>query len=69
MTDRIGWRLWQKQDRTTTWLILQVQSTLELILNFRDRLDWVLIMTKTKLDNYVIDRTDAVYAKNETELS
>ena len=42
---------------------------LKTILNFHDRLDWVLIVTKTKLDNYVIDRTDAIYAKNETELS
>ena len=38
------------------------------ILNCRDRLNWVSIVTKTKYDNYVIDRIEVVYAKNETKL-
>ena len=37
-------------------------------LNFRDRSDWVWFLTKTIQNNDVIDRTDAIYDKNETKL-
>lgn len=68
MTDRIGFHLWWKQDMTTTWPIVMVQSTLKMILNFRDQSDQVPTMTKTKQDNYMTNYTNTVYFKNETEL-
>ena len=39
-----------------------------MILNFRDWSDRVSIVTKTKEDNNVTKRADAVYIKNETKL-
>ena len=39
------------------------------ILNYRDRLDQVSTVTKTRYENYVIDCIDMVYAKNKTDLS
>ena len=46
--DRIKCRLWWKPDRTTSWLIEQVWSMLKMIMNFHDRSDRVLTMTKTR---------------------
>lgn len=38
-------------------------------LNYHDRSDWVLIVTEIKENNDMMDHTDAVYAKNKTNLS
>ena len=35
-------------------------------LNYRDRLDQVSSLMKTRYDNYVIDHTNAIYSENET---
>ena len=40
-----------------------------MILNYYDRSNWVSIVTKTRYENYVTYRIDALYVKNETELS
>ena len=40
----------------------------KMILNFYDQSNWVFTLMKTRQDNYVTDRKDAVYAKNEIEL-
>ena len=40
-----------------------------MILNCRDRLVRVLIMTKTRHDNNLIDHIDLVYTTTENELS
>lgn len=40
-----------------------------MILNFHDRLDRVLNVTKSRQDNYVIDNIGIVYFKIETKLS
>ena len=40
-----------------------------MILNYRDRSNRVLSVTKTKLENYVIDCIDMVHVENETDLS
>ena len=50
------------------WLIIQVQSMMKTMLNFCDWLDWVLIVMKTRYDNYMTNRTDVVHIENETEL-
>ena len=39
-----------------------------MILNYRDRLDRVPIVMKTILDSNVTDRTNVVYAENETKV-
>ena len=49
--------------------IVQVWSKLKIILNSHDRSDRVPNVTKTKKDNCMTNRTDVVYAKNETKLS
>ena len=38
-------------------------------LNYKDLFDRVQSVMKTRHDNNMIDRTDAVYAKNETDMS
>ena len=50
------------------WLIVQVQSMMKMILNFHDQLDQLPTMMKTRYDNYVIDRTNAVYVEYKIEL-
>ena len=69
MTNQTKYHLLQKLDRTMMWSIVQVPSMPKIILNFHDRLDRVSTLTKTRQDNYVIDCKDAIYAKNEIELS
>ena len=59
--------LW-KPIRTITWLILYVWSTSKLKLNYRDQLDQVLYMMKTRQDNDVTDCISLAYTKIETEL-
>ena len=39
-----------------------------MILNCRDRWDWVPTMTKTRYNNDMTDRIDVVYAEDETKL-
>lgn len=51
------------------WSLVQVWCTPKMILNYRDRSNRVLSMTKTKLENYVIDCIDMVHVENETDLS
>lgn len=63
VTNRIGCHLLQKP-RITTWLIVQVQSKLNTILNYHDWSNQVPTMIKTIQDNYMTDSKDAVYAKN-----
>lgn len=41
----------------------------EMRLNCPYRSDQVPTMTKTRQDNYIINRTDAVYIENEIKLS
>ena len=52
-----------------TWPIVQMHSTLKMILNCRDRANEVLSVMKTRHDNYMNDRTGAMYFENDTELS
>lgn len=68
MTDRTGFQLWQKPNRTTMWLILKTSSTWKTKLSSRD---WSNLrsMTKTKEDNDVTKKTNVVYIKNNIELS
>ena len=42
---------------------------LKTIVTYRDQSDQVSIVMKIRQDNYVIDRIDEVYVKNEIELS
>ena len=51
------------------WPIVQVRSTLKTILYYRDLLDHVRSMMKTKQDNDMINRIGVIYTKNKTELS
>ena len=46
--DRIGCNIWWKLDRTTIWPIIKEWSTSKMKQNYRERLDQVLTMTKTK---------------------
>ena len=68
MTNRIGCWLWWKLDRRTMWLIVQMQSTLKMKLNYHDWSDHVQSMMKTKQDNDMTDHIGLVYAKIKTEL-
>lgn len=68
ITNQIECYLLLKLDRTMTWSLVQVQCTPKMILNCRDRSNWVPTMMKTKYDTYLTDHIDRVYAKNETEL-
>ena len=60
--------MWRLPERTTTCSIVQVQYTPIMILNCHDRSNRVSIMTKTKWGNYMTNRTDVIYAENETKL-
>ena len=40
--------LWLKLDRTINWPIIQVHSTVKIILNYHDRTDRVLIVIETR---------------------
>ena len=68
MIDWIGCGLSQKLDKTTTWSIVQVQPTSEMKLSYRDQLDLVWSMIKTRKDNNVTNRIGLVYVRIETEL-
>lgn len=46
-----------------------MQSTTKMKLSCHDCLDRDLSIMKTRQDNSMIDRTGAIYAKNNTELS
>ena len=50
------------------WLIVQVRSTLKIILNYRDWSDQVQFLTNTKEEKYVTNCISTVHAKNNTEL-
>ena len=50
------------------WLIIQVQFTPKMILNFCVRSDQALTMMKTGQDNDMTKHTSAIYAENVTEL-
>lgn len=52
-----------------TLLIEQVWSMPKLKLNYWDLSNQVQYVMKTRQDNDIINRTGAVYAKNETKLS
>ena len=41
---------------------------MKIILNCRDRPNWVRYVIKTRYDNDIIDRISLVYAKTEIEL-
>ena len=69
MTNRIGCGLWRKLNRTMTWSIIYVRSTLKTKLSFCDWSDQVLFVIKTSQDNNVTDRIGLVYTKSETEIS
>ena len=45
-----------KPNRTTTWLIIQMWSTLKTKLSYYDQLNRVRYVTKTKEDNNMTDR-------------
>ena len=60
-TDQIGCSLWRKLDKTTTWTIVQVQSTLKTKLSCHDWSDWVQFVMKTKQNNDVTDCKSAIY--------
>ena len=49
--------------------IVQVRSTPTMISNCRDLSDRVSTMMKIREDNYVTNRTNAIYVENEIELS
>ena len=68
-TYKMGCDLLQKSNKTMTWLILYMRSSLKIKWNDRDWLEQVLFMMKTRLDNDVTRSTNVVYIKNETELS
>ena len=55
--------LWQIQDRTTMWLIVQVCSMPRTKLNCYDQSNEVRSMMKTRHDNNVTDCIGSVYAK------
>ena len=69
MIDQTGYGLLWKQDKTTTWSIVWVGSTLKTILNCSDWLDQVQSVTKTRQDNDVIDHIGMTNAEIEIELS
>ena len=69
MIDQIGYGLLWKQDKTTTWSIVWVGSTLKTILNCSDWLDQVQSVTKTRQDNDVIDHIGMTNAEIKIELS
>ena len=69
MIDQTGYSLLWKQDKTTTWSIVWVGSTLKTILNCSDWLDQVQSVTKTRQDNDVIDHIGMTNAEIEIELS
>ena len=50
------------------WSIVEVWTTSEWKLNWRDLFDRVQFVMKTKQDNDVTDCTNAIYVENEIEL-
>ena len=66
--DWIEWVYDKNQIGTTTWLIVQVRSTLKMKPSYSDRSDWVRSLMKTKQDNNMRDHIDVIYYKKETEL-
>ena len=68
VTNGIGCQLWWKPNRTTMWLIIQMRSISKTKLSSRDQLNRVWSMTKTRLDNDVVDHIGLFYAKTKTEL-
>lgn len=51
-----------------SWSIVHVLFMSKMILNYHDQSDLVLLVKKTRLDNNVIDCTNAVSIENETKL-
>lgn len=49
--------------------IVQVRSMKKMIMNYRERLNQVQSVMKTREDNEVTDRIGTVYVKNDIELS
>ena len=49
-------------------MIVMVQSMLKMKLSYRHQSNPLQVVTKTKQDNDVTNRTDTVYATNEIEL-
>lgn len=69
VTDWIGYLLWRKLDRITTWLIVQMWSTSNLKLSCHDRLDRVWFVMKTRQNNDMTDHIALVYVEIKTKLS
>lgn len=69
MNYMIKCRLWRKLNKTTMWLIVQMQSTSKMKLSYHDRLDHVRSVMKTRQDNDVIDFIGLVYTEIEIKLS
>lgn len=69
MMDQTRCGMWWKLDKTTTWLIIMVQSMLKMKLSYRDWLDWLKFVKKTRQDNDVSNSKYVVYIENETNLS
>ena len=68
VTNQFGYRLWWKPNRTMTWLIIQMQSTLKMKLSCHDWSDWVWSVTKTRQDNDMTNHVGLLYTKIKIEL-
>ena len=58
-----------KTKKTTMWPIIQVRSTPNTIINFRQQSKWVLTTTKTIWGNDLINHIDVVYTENKIEIA
>ena len=62
--------VYEKQDKTTMWQIFHMWSTPKMKVRSCDWSDpKCFFFIKTKHDNYMADRIDMIYAKNDFELS
>ena len=65
VTDWTGGSLWWKLDKTMTWPIIKVWSTLKPKLNCRGLSNRVQYVTKTRQDNDMTDYTGAITPKTK----
>lgn len=59
---------YKKTNKTMTWLIIQVQSTLKTTLTYCDESNQVWSMTKTRQDMDVTECISVVYTETKTKL-
>ena len=69
MIDQIGCRMWRKPNRTTTWMIIYVQSRSKTKLSYPDRSNWVWYVMKIEQENFITNRTNSIYDENDTKPS